>query len=133
MTKEQIKIDLINKFNANGWNPIHINPKGKFHSILITPCFDTDEHNENTVCFFMVDDPCINGLSTNDIDHLAKEIETYDKLYYEDIKQREELNEFYNKNINRKPFNQDAWDFYSDWHKDIYGYRPHRRICNECN
>ena len=21
------------------------------------------------------------------------------------------------------------WDFYSDWHKDVYGYRPHGVVC----
>jgi hypothetical protein len=25
----------------------------------------------------------------------------------------------------------DCWDFYSDWHKDCYGYRPHGIVCGE--
>ncbi len=24
---------------------------------------------------------------------------------------------------------QECWDFYSDWHKDVFGYRPHGIVC----
>jgi hypothetical protein len=24
-----------------------------------------------------------------------------------------------------------CWDFYSDWHKDVFGYRPHGIVCGE--
>lgn len=25
----------------------------------------------------------------------------------------------------------DLWSFYSDWHKDVFGYRPHGIVCGE--
>jgi hypothetical protein len=34
---------------------------------------------------------------------------------------------FYEKHIKGKSWDEldpDAWGFYSDWHKDMYGYRP---------
>lgn len=37
------------------------------------------------------------------------------------------FNAFYEKHIKGKTWeeiDQEAWDFYSDWHKDMYGYRP---------
>ena len=37
------------------------------------------------------------------------------------------FNAFYEKHIKGKRWEeieQEAWDFYSDWHKDMYGYRP---------
>ena len=37
------------------------------------------------------------------------------------------FNAFYEKHIKGKRWeeiNQADWDFYSDWHKDMYGYRP---------
>lgn len=37
------------------------------------------------------------------------------------------FNSFYEKHIKGKRWeeiNQADWDFYSDWHKDMYGYRP---------
>lgn len=39
----------------------------------------------------------------------------------------DKLLEFYHKHIEGKTadtIDQGAWDFYSDWHKDVYGYRP---------
>ena len=26
---------------------------------------------------------------------------------------------------------EDDWDWYSDWHKDVFGYRPHGMVCGE--
>jgi hypothetical protein len=37
------------------------------------------------------------------------------------------FNAFYEKHIKGKSLEEidpKAWDFYSDWHKDMYGYRP---------
>lgn len=64
----------------------------------------------------------------------------WDKAYNEyskltvilDEKYREEnadsFNAFYAEHIEGKSWeeiNPQDWDFYSDWHKDMYGYRPH--------
>ena len=48
---------------------------------------------------------------------LLNEVE--DEEYYE-----ENIEEFreYESHMNEPDFD---WDFYSDWHKDIFGYRPH--------
>ena len=47
----------------------------------------------------------------------------------EEYTEREEpkLKEFYNKRIKGKSINEidpEDWEFYSDWHKDMYGYKP---------
>ena len=37
------------------------------------------------------------------------------------------FNAFYEKNIKGRSWEEidpEAWQFYSDWHKDMYGYRP---------
>jgi hypothetical protein len=37
------------------------------------------------------------------------------------------FNAFYEKHIKGRSWEEidpEAWDFYSDWHKDMYGYRP---------
>ena len=39
---------------------------------------------------------------------------------------------FYGKSWSEIENNEELyskWDFYSDWHKDVYGYRPHGIIC----
>lgn len=70
--------------------------------------------------------------------------EEYDKLYEEYCKlnaiedriYREEnelkLISFFEENIKGKSWeevNQEDWDFYSDFHKDVYGYRPKSTKC----
>ena len=38
-----------------------------------------------------------------------------------------EFDKFYKENIKGKDWNEiepGAWEFYSDWHKDMYGFRP---------
>lgn len=66
--------------------------------------------------------------------------EKWDKTYNEysrltvvlDDRYREENEDefqaFYKEHIEGKSWeeiNPEDWDFYSDWHKDMYGYRPH--------
>jgi hypothetical protein len=40
---------------------------------------------------------------------------------------RDSFNAFYEEHIKGKSWEEidpEDWDFYSDWHKDMYGYRP---------
>ena len=30
-----------------------------------------------------------------------------------------------------KDIDPECWEFYSDWHKDVFGYRPHGIVCGE--
>lgn len=44
------------------------------------------------------------------------------------------IREFFAKHIEGrewKDIDPDAWSFYSDWHKDVFGYRPHGIVCGE--
>lgn len=55
--------------------------------------------------------------------------EIYNTLrYIEDEEYREEnMEKFkaYEARMNEPDFD---WDYYSDWHKDMFGYRPHYRV-----
>ena len=45
------------------------------------------------------------------------------------------LTEFFNKNIKGRKWediNPHDWDTYSDWHKDVFGYRPKSLVCVGC-
>ena len=70
---------------------------------------------------------------------LAEDSAEYDKLYEEycelcaidDREYREEqetqIKEYFEKHIKGKTWqnvDRDRFDFYSDWHKEVYGYRP---------
>ena len=48
-----------------------------------------------------------------------------DERYREE--NQEQFDAFYEKNIKGKSWNEiddETWGFYSDWHKDMFGYRP---------
>jgi hypothetical protein len=44
------------------------------------------------------------------------------------------IREYFAKYIQGRTFDKidpNDWDFYSDWHKDVFGYRPHGIVCGE--
>lgn len=52
-----------------------------------------------------------------------------ERIEHQEYFKREKPNfdRFYEEHIKGKTWNEidpDAWEFYSDWHKDMYGYRP---------
>lgn len=56
----------------------------------------------------------------------------------EDRKYRErnepKIREYFTKHIKGKTWAEidpGMWSFYSDWHKDVFGYRPHGIVCGE--
>ena len=58
--------------------------------------------------------------ATEDEKELYWEISAYydNKYYYDNIDAFDE----YRSHMDEPDFD---WDFYSDWHKDMYGFRPH--------
>lgn len=71
----------------------------------------------------------LNGAINDDWDKAYKEYNQLtailDERYREENK--DAFNSFYEKHIKGKTWEeipQEDWDFYSDWHKDMYGYRP---------
>ena len=65
-------------------------------------------------------------------DFTEQDYEEYCKLErisHNEYRQREEprLKEYFNQHFEGKTWEQIdkyRWDFYSDWHKDVFGYRP---------
>ena len=44
------------------------------------------------------------------------------------------IREYFRKHFAGKSWSEidaNCWDFYSDWHKDVFGYRPHGIVCGE--
>ena len=56
----------------------------------------------------------------------------------EDRRYREEnepkIREYFKEHFEGKKWNEvdpELWQFYSDWHKDVFGYRPHGIVCGQ--
>ena len=44
------------------------------------------------------------------------------------------IREYFAKHFEGKTWDEidpENWSFYSDWHKDVFGYRPHAIVCGE--
>jgi len=62
------------------------------------------------------------------IDELANYI-----LNYEDEKKAhqneiDKITKYFNEEISQ---GKGDWDWYSDWHKDVFGFRPHGMVCGQ--
>ena len=55
-----------------------------------------------------------------------------DRKYREDNEPK--IREYFTKHFEGKTWDEiepERWEFYSDWHKDVFGYRPHAIVCGE--
>ena len=111
-------------------------------AVCITPCIYDKEIKDAApadIEYYLVHDDVIDGGNTifnvcNGIVNYGKELE----LHESDII---ELQKFFDKHCKEawgKPYNElseeerDALSFFSDWHKDVYGYRPHGNEKKRC-
>jgi hypothetical protein len=116
------------------------------NSITITPCSDTAykkpipdiEHmDESEIDFYLTNDNIVNDCTF--ITEMAVNIVNYEKGERQLVDERKNLQDFYEKNIyphKDTPYSeltekqQGDFDFYSDWHKELYGFRPHDDKCD---
>lgn len=59
-----------------------------------------------------------------DLESIAKDINRWDELIAEDEADKRKLAEYKRQHCHNGKWEGDSFDFYSDWHKDLYGYRP---------
>ena len=76
--------------------------------------------------------------SVDDFIEYLKDTNLFYNVAEENEKYRREnepkIREYFAKYIEGRTFNNidpQDWDFYSDWHKDVFGYRPHGIVCGE--
>ena len=76
-----------------------------------------------------LDDILLGDCTTKAWDNAYKERGKLSAILDERYRERnqEAFDAFYEKHIKGKSWeevDQEAWGFYSDWHKDMYGFRP---------
>ena len=64
------------------------------------------------------------------IEKLVKTLNRHAELKAELDEDRAKIRAFFDEHM-RDGWCDDDWDFYSDWHKELYGYRPHGFVCGE--
>lgn len=133
-----IKNELTIAWVKNGFQTATIKV-GKGYEIYVTPC-DIGSYNELKAHqervktdpfpyfgYFLVESCELPWLSGSDLDKVCKDLARYDELIAENDSDKEKLSKLRDRMLNAKTLDefQDMFDSYSDWHKDVYGNRPH--------
>ena len=62
------------------------------------------------------------------IDALVNTLNRHEELLEEQNKSVMAIHSYFNEH-QANGWKADDWDFYSDWHKDVFGFRPHGKVC----
>lgn len=99
--------------------------------IVITPCSYAMEITDISECdYFLVRDPELPWAGNDKLSKVVDEMNNHAKLVKELNDERDELRAFFDKH-QKNGWDDESWGCYSDWHKDLYGYRPHGYVCGE--
>lgn len=112
--------ELTKRFKESNFNPITVTMKCNGDRVIITPCGYLDIKSFDDIEWYLLDSPSLNLCGGETLEHIAKTLEKYAELLEEDAKALDSLKD----HIRKYGINSD-WDFVSDYHKDIFGHRPH--------
>lgn len=122
---ENAKAKLLKMLDDADWEKVTIKHECG-DEIIITPC-GNGKLNAKNVEYFLCDSPELPWLGTDKIDNLVNELLGYEDLKKEHDEEKKKLAEYKTKMLNAKTADdfESMYDWYSDWHKDVYGYRPY--------
>lgn len=123
-TIERTKAALIGKINeaiSSGTTKIDLVVKATGDPVTITLCSFGNIKSIDDIEYYLVDCrfPWAGSSSINDIANL---LNNWTSKIEEENSEKKQIIDYYNKYYGTDKF--DA-DWFSDWHKDIFGFRPH--------
>lgn len=124
MTKvEAITAELKKRIEAANFKEIVITMKCNGDKIVITPCnYGYDEKPRwEDIEYYLVEAGMVNLCGNESLEKVAETISRYEDLLNESNEDIERLKEYIRKH---GEFEID-WGWVSDWHKDLFGHRPH--------
>lgn len=96
---------------------------------VVTPCYYGLETPElKDIEYFLVSCEGLPWLSNDKLDKVADNFNNILKLRNEADEEKIALRKYFEENEKTNWADGD-WGWYSDWHKDVYGYRPHGHVC----
>lgn len=122
MTTNRIYKELKKRIEAANFEAITVTMNCNGDRITITPCWygiGAPAKMED-VEYFLVDACMVNLYGDDSLEKVAKTIANYENL----LKQADQGIESLKAHIRDYGENSD-WDFVSDYHKDLFGHRPH--------
>lgn len=123
LTRESV----ISAWKANGWKDLTVTcPDGA--EAVLSPCgtgpvIKTEADIEYVLVF--CDIPYVGGA----LDYVINTLNDHAGRLAKLERERARLKEFFDAHIAGGDFSPDEWGTYSDWHKDLYGFRPHGLVC----
>lgn len=134
-TIERTANELRRRLIDNHFEPITITMKCNGDPVRITPCSNSSDAiaSIDDIVYYLVESPSLPWLGSEKIETIAKELNEYqqllgqkedDKVRLDNIRKRLQLAH----TVKLPPEEIEKWEelfsFYSDYHKDVYGYRP---------
>ena len=117
----RIKEELERRIEAAGFGAITITMKVNGDHITIKPCgYPTHIKSWAEIDWFLMDSEVLNLCGSSKLEEVARDIANYEELLKEDAEMLESL-----KAHIREHGEDSDWDFVSDYHKEIFGHRPH--------
>lgn len=103
-----------------GFKPITVTMKCNGDRVTITPCVYGDSPSFDKVDFYLLDSTGANLCGRDTLAEVAQVLLGYADRIREDKEDVEKL-----KAHIRECGHDSDWDFVSDFHKDLFGHRPH--------
>lgn len=109
------------KRTINGTKDCTITMKCDGQKITIHPCV-----SNGCTEYFLVYSFEQTGFNT--IEGVASYINNYKEHKKEQLNEEEKIRKYFNEEISQ---GKGDWDCYSDWHKDVFGFRPRGMVCGQ--
>lgn len=113
---------------ANNWSDTEMTMSNG-DVITISPCSYAPVANEQNTEYYLVFSPSTPNLGGDTLEIIAEQLASYERHLQERAAEKAKLRAYFDRNIAAGEYDAETWSFYSDWHKDIYGYRPHGIVC----
>ena len=96
--------------------------------IHIVPCSDKAIiFEESDIDYYLMYSDTIYGGESLAV--IAEQIVNCETIKQNISKEEKKIRTFFDKHIDTDTPDYEAWDFYCDWHKDVFGFRPRGIVC----
>lgn len=104
-----------------GYKAVTVTMKCNGDQVVITPCFNgLTVSSFEDIEYYLIDSPSVNFAGKDTLDGVAHVLLDYAKAVKETDDDIEHLKAYI-----RSHGHKSDWDFVSDYHKDLFGHRPH--------
>lgn len=117
---EKITAELTKRLEKANFSTIYITMKYNDDVIEITPCCWGEKNSLETCEYFLMNSTVVNLYGAETLREVATTIANYEHIVKDAQSEIIEL-----KNHIKKYGEKTDWQWVSDWHKDLFGHRPH--------